>query len=203
LGLLHAFRAAIPGPRVTVTNGFHPPRGRMDVILGARRPRSSLNADPFGQSGEGSTCRALSVHPGWTFLWRGRDLNPRPSDYEPLALPLSYLAISSRLPAGERAKWYYAVGLLSTKSVYNNSPLVVLRRRASAAPRCDEHMVSADYAAQSPRFVRGACGVDCRAAPPVYALRCRAGARVVGGATAANRARGTKNASLSGNKEQQ
>jgi hypothetical protein len=25
-------------------------------------------------------------------LWREWDLNPRPSDYEPLALPLSYLA---------------------------------------------------------------------------------------------------------------
>jgi hypothetical protein len=33
--------------------------------------------------------------PGWTGdIWsRGRDLNPRPADYESAALPLSYLGV--------------------------------------------------------------------------------------------------------------
>ncbi len=46
------------------------------------------------------------------FLCRGRESDPRPSDYEPLALPLSYLGMG--FPLSERRKYYYSEGLLST-----------------------------------------------------------------------------------------
>ena len=42
---------------------------------------------------------------------RGRESDPRPSDYEPLALPLSYLGM---ILLTERGKYYYRAGLLST-----------------------------------------------------------------------------------------